>query len=97
MRFSTLSFFPPIKPPWALIIILKYFLILFQLRRDIRKNSMCRLQAPPHSAESRLCAMRHSAESIFVIKYLCKYESIFETASACLTGDPEVLFAKNQV
>jgi hypothetical protein len=38
--------------------------------------------------------MRHNAESFFVIEYLRKYESIFETASACNPGDPGVLFAE---
>jgi hypothetical protein len=32
------------------------------------------------------------AESIFVVKYLCEYESIFETALAHESVDPGVLF-----
>jgi hypothetical protein len=42
----------------------------------------------------RLPAMRHSAESIFVIEYLCEEKSILETASICEPGDTEVLFAE---
>jgi hypothetical protein len=33
----------------------------------------------------------------FVIKYLCEYESIFESASACSPGDPGVLFAEKNL
>jgi hypothetical protein len=33
-------------------------------------------------AKNWLCAMRHSAESIFVIEYLCKYDFIFEMTLA---------------
>jgi hypothetical protein len=44
--------------------------------------------------KNRLCAMRHSAESIFVIEYLREYESVIETASAGESGDPIVLFAE---
>jgi hypothetical protein len=35
--------------------------------------------------------MQHSAESIFIIQYLCEYEFIFETAFAHESEGPEVL------
>jgi hypothetical protein len=38
-----------------------------------------------------LPAMRHSAESIFIIEYLREYEFIFETALAHESGGPGVL------
>jgi hypothetical protein len=38
--------------------------------------------------------MRHSAESIFVVEYLRKYESTFEKAPAWELGDPGILFAE---
>jgi hypothetical protein len=46
--------------------------------------------------KNRLCAMRHNAESIFVIIYVREYESIFETASACEPGDQGVLYAEKK-
>jgi hypothetical protein len=55
----------------SLIISLKYFLIWLRFCRDIRKY-VCRLRA-----------MRHIAESIFVMECIREYESIFETASVC--------------
>jgi hypothetical protein len=36
--------------------------------------------------------MQHSAESIFVVEYLRKHESIFETALAHESVDPGVFF-----
>jgi hypothetical protein len=44
-----------------------------------------------HSAELRLRAVMHSAESIFIIEYLREYEFIFETALAHELGGPGVL------
>jgi hypothetical protein len=41
--------------------------------------------------------MRHGPESIFEIEYLRKYETIFETASACEPGDPGVFAEKIEV
>jgi hypothetical protein len=39
----------------------------------------------------------HSAESIFVVEYLCEYESVFETSLVHESVDPGVLFEeKNQ-
>jgi hypothetical protein len=38
--------------------------------------------------KNRLCPMRHSMESIFVIVHLREYESIFERALVCEPGDP---------
>jgi hypothetical protein len=38
--------------------------------------------------------MQHSAESIFIIEYLRKYEFIFETALAHESGGPGVLIDK---
>jgi hypothetical protein len=35
--------------------------------------------------------MQHSAESIFIIEYLCEYEFIFEMALAHESGGPVVL------
>jgi hypothetical protein len=51
----------------------------------------------PHSAELRLRAMRHCAESIFRSRieanlFLCDFESIFKTALAHESWDPGVLF-----
>jgi hypothetical protein len=42
----------------------------------------------------RLRAMRHSVESIFIIKYLREYEFIFETALAHESGGPGVLIVE---
>jgi hypothetical protein len=39
----------------------------------------------------RLRAMRHSAESIFIIEFLREYEFIFDTALAHESGGPGVL------
>jgi hypothetical protein len=39
--------------------------------------------------------MRLSMESIFVIECLREYETIYKTASALESGDPEVLFDEN--
>jgi hypothetical protein len=41
--------------------------------------------------KNQLRAMRHSAESIFIIEYLREYEFIFETALAQESGGPGVL------
>jgi hypothetical protein len=38
-----------------------------------------------------LAGVEHSAESIFIIEYLCKYEFIFETAVAHEVVGPGVL------
>jgi hypothetical protein len=40
--------------------------------------------------------MRHGAESIFVIKYLCQDELLFETASVHEPGDPGEFFAEKK-
>jgi hypothetical protein len=45
-----------------------------------------------HGAESRLPAMRHSAELTFVVEYLCEFESICITVLAHESGDPGVQF-----
>jgi hypothetical protein len=44
---------------------------------------------------NRLCPVRRSAESNFVIEYLCEYESILKPASICETVDPRFV-EKNQ-
>jgi hypothetical protein len=44
--------------------------------------------------DSALPGMQHSAESNFIIEYLCDYEFIFETALAHESGDPGALFAE---
>jgi hypothetical protein len=55
------------------------------------------LRARLHSMESRLPAMRHSAESIFVVEYLREFESICKTVLAHESGDPGVQFNENLV
>jgi hypothetical protein len=45
----------------------------------------------PHSAESELRAMRHRAESIFIIEYPREYEFIIKTPLAHESEGPGVL------
>jgi hypothetical protein len=72
-------------------------------------RSAKKLRAMRHSAESpvilflseifddedRICAMPHSAESIFV-EYLREFESICKTVLAHESGDPEVQFKEKK-
>jgi hypothetical protein len=46
--------------------------------------------------KKRLRARKYCAESIFVVEYLRKYESIFEIASANESGDPGVQFGERK-
>jgi hypothetical protein len=41
--------------------------------------------------------MQHSAQSIFIIEYLRKYEFIFETALSHESGGPEVLIDEKKL
>jgi hypothetical protein len=45
-------------------------------------GSKIKLKFGDYLTNKSLRAMQHSAESIFVVEYLCEYESIFETALA---------------